>query len=38
VSQPRDLLQGRRVMEAGRPVDTGLFADPSVAVRDTVAG
>jgi NADPH-dependent 2,4-dienoyl-CoA reductase/sulfur reductase-like enzyme len=38
VSQPRDLLQGRRVIEAGRPVDTGLFADPSVAVRDTVAG
>ena len=37
VGQPRDLLQGRRVIEAGRPVDTGLFADPSVAVRDTVA-
>ena len=37
VGQPRDLLQGRRVIEAGRPVDAGLFADPSVAVRDTVA-
>lgn len=36
VGQPRDLLQGRRVIQAGRPVDTGLFADPSVAVRDTV--
>ncbi|HEY9240844.1 MAG TPA: FAD/NAD(P)-binding oxidoreductase [Streptosporangiaceae bacterium] len=38
VGQPRDLLQGRRAIEAGRPVDTGLFADPSVAVRDTVVG
>jgi 3-phenylpropionate/trans-cinnamate dioxygenase ferredoxin reductase subunit len=38
VGQPRDLLQGRRVIEAGQPVDTGLFADPGVAVRDTVAG
>jgi len=38
VGQPRDLLQGRRVIEAGKPVDTGLFADPGVAVRDTVAG
>jgi 3-phenylpropionate/trans-cinnamate dioxygenase ferredoxin reductase component len=38
VGQPRDLLQGRRVIEAGRPVDAGLFADPAVAVRDTVAG
>jgi 3-phenylpropionate/trans-cinnamate dioxygenase ferredoxin reductase component len=38
VGQPRDLLQGRRVIEAGKPVDTGLFADPGVAVRDTIAG
>jgi NADPH-dependent 2,4-dienoyl-CoA reductase/sulfur reductase-like enzyme len=38
VGQPRDLLQGRRVIEAGRPVDASLFADPAVAVRDTVAG
>ena len=38
VGQPRDLLQGRRVIEAGRPVDAGLFADPAVAVRDTVTG
>ena len=38
VSQPRDLLQGRRVIEAGRPVDTSLLADPAVAVRDAVAG
>jgi 3-phenylpropionate/trans-cinnamate dioxygenase ferredoxin reductase subunit len=38
VGQPRDLLQGRRLIEAGRPVDTGLLADPAVAVRDAVAG
>jgi 3-phenylpropionate/trans-cinnamate dioxygenase ferredoxin reductase subunit len=38
VGQPRDLLQGRRVIEAGQPVDTGRFADPAVAVRDAVAG
>ncbi len=38
VGQPRDLLQGRRVIEAGRPVDTSLLADPAVAVRDTVTG
>jgi hypothetical protein len=38
VGHPRDLLQGRRVIEAGKPVDAVLFADPGVAVRDTVAG
>ncbi|HTT49785.1 MAG TPA: FAD-dependent oxidoreductase [Streptosporangiaceae bacterium] len=38
VGKPRDLLQGRRVIEAGRPVDTSLLADPAVAVRDAVAG
>jgi 3-phenylpropionate/trans-cinnamate dioxygenase ferredoxin reductase component len=38
VGQPRDLLQGRRLIEAGRPVDTGLLADPAVAVRDAIAG
>ncbi len=38
VGQPRDLLQGRRVIEAGRPVDTSLLADPAVPVRDAVVG
>jgi len=37
VSLPRDLLQGRRVIESGAPVDAARLADPAVAVRDTVA-
>ncbi|MGH3399934.1 MAG: NAD(P)/FAD-dependent oxidoreductase, partial [Streptosporangiaceae bacterium] len=37
VGLPRDLLQGRRVIEAGAPVDAARLADPAVAVRDTVA-
>jgi 3-phenylpropionate/trans-cinnamate dioxygenase ferredoxin reductase subunit len=36
VGRPRDMLQGRRLMEAGRAVDTARLADPGVAVRDTV--
>ncbi len=32
---PRDLLQGRRLIEAGRPVDPGRLADPAVLLRDT---
>jgi 3-phenylpropionate/trans-cinnamate dioxygenase ferredoxin reductase subunit len=38
VGLPRDLLQGRRVIEAGAPVDAARLADPAVPVRDTVAG
>jgi len=38
VGLPRDLLQGRRVIEAGGPVDAARLADPAVPVRDTVAG
>jgi 3-phenylpropionate/trans-cinnamate dioxygenase ferredoxin reductase component len=37
VGLPRDLLQGRRVIESGAPVDAARLADPAVAVRDTVA-
>jgi 3-phenylpropionate/trans-cinnamate dioxygenase ferredoxin reductase component len=37
VGLPRDLLQGRRVIEAGAPVDAARLADPAVPVRDTVA-
>jgi hypothetical protein len=29
------MLQGRRLMEAGRAVDTARLADPDVPVRDT---
>jgi 3-phenylpropionate/trans-cinnamate dioxygenase ferredoxin reductase component len=37
VSLPRDLLQARRLIEAGTPVDPARLADPAVAVRDSVA-
>ncbi|MCW2860789.1 MAG: FAD-dependent pyridine nucleotide-disulfide oxidoreductase [Actinoallomurus sp.] len=36
VDRPRDLLQGRRAIAAGAVVDTGLLADPAVAVKATV--
>jgi 3-phenylpropionate/trans-cinnamate dioxygenase ferredoxin reductase component len=35
VGRPRDMVQGRRLMEAGRAVDTARLADPDVPVRDT---
>jgi NADPH-dependent 2,4-dienoyl-CoA reductase/sulfur reductase-like enzyme len=34
VSSPRDLLQARRLIEAGARVDAAKLADPAVAVRD----
>jgi hypothetical protein len=34
VGRPRDMLQGRRLMEAGQAVDTAWLADPDVPVRD----
>ncbi|HEX9353776.1 MAG TPA: oxidoreductase C-terminal domain-containing protein, partial [Streptosporangiaceae bacterium] len=34
VGRPRDMLQGRRLMEAGHGVDTARLADPDVPVRD----
>jgi 3-phenylpropionate/trans-cinnamate dioxygenase ferredoxin reductase component len=34
VSLPRDLLQARRLIEAGAHVDPARIADPAVAVRD----
>ena len=37
VDRPRDLVQGRRVMASGTPVDPARLADPEVAVRDAVA-
>ncbi len=36
VGQPRDLLQGRRVIESGQPVDPARLADPAVPIRATV--
>ena len=37
VGRPRDLLQGRRAIAAGDPVDPGRLADPAIAVRDAGA-
>lgn len=34
VNAPRDLVQGRRLMESRAPVDAGRLADPAVPVRD----
>jgi len=36
VNQPRDLLQGRRAIAAGGPLDAARLADPGVPVRDAV--
>jgi 3-phenylpropionate/trans-cinnamate dioxygenase ferredoxin reductase component len=38
VDQPRDLLQGRRLIASGVPLDLSRLADPGVAIRDTAAG
>ena len=37
VGRPRDLLQGRRAIAAGVPVDPGRLADPGIPVRDAGA-
>jgi 3-phenylpropionate/trans-cinnamate dioxygenase ferredoxin reductase component len=37
VDRPRDLVQGRRVIASGVPVDAARLADPQIAVRDAVA-
>jgi len=34
VDAPRDLLQGRRLIESAAPVEAGRLADPGVPVRD----
>jgi 3-phenylpropionate/trans-cinnamate dioxygenase ferredoxin reductase component len=38
VNAPRDLMQGRRVIEAGLPVEAARLADTAVPVRSAVAG
>jgi NADPH-dependent 2,4-dienoyl-CoA reductase/sulfur reductase-like enzyme len=38
VDSPRDLLQGRRVIASGKPVDPGCLADPGTAVSDCALG
>jgi len=37
VARPRDLLQGRRLIASGTPVDLVRVADPAVPLRDAVA-
>jgi 3-phenylpropionate/trans-cinnamate dioxygenase ferredoxin reductase subunit len=34
VSNPRDLVQGRRLIQAETPVDPALLADPTIPIRD----
>ncbi|MFI0445030.1 NAD(P)/FAD-dependent oxidoreductase [Actinomadura sp. 6N118] len=36
VDRPRDLVQARRIIAAGTPVDSGAVADPDVPVRQAV--
>jgi len=38
VNFPRDLAQGRRVIESGIPVDAERLSDPAVLIRDAVKG
>jgi 3-phenylpropionate/trans-cinnamate dioxygenase ferredoxin reductase component len=38
VNFPRDLAQGRRVIESGIPVDAARLSDPAVLIRDAVRG
>jgi 3-phenylpropionate/trans-cinnamate dioxygenase ferredoxin reductase component len=38
VNSPRDLAQGRRIIQAGTPVDATRLGDPQTALRDTAAG
>src|SRR5262252_3698888 len=38
VARPRDLLQGRRLIASGVPVDRARLADPAVPLRDAAAG
>jgi hypothetical protein len=38
VGRPRDLLQGRRLIASGDPVDPVRLADPAVPLRDTREG
>ena len=38
VNFPRDLAQGRRVIESATPVDAARLSDPAVLIRDAVKG
>jgi NADPH-dependent 2,4-dienoyl-CoA reductase/sulfur reductase-like enzyme len=36
VGRPRDLVQGRRLIEAGHPVDRERLADPAIQIKDAL--
>jgi NADPH-dependent 2,4-dienoyl-CoA reductase/sulfur reductase-like enzyme len=38
VGRPRDVLQGRRIIASGVPVDAARLADPDIPIRDACAG
>jgi hypothetical protein len=38
VDRPRDLLQGRRLITSGDPVDVDRLADPAIPVKAAVSG
>ncbi|OKK08332.1 oxidoreductase [Streptomyces sp. CB03234] len=38
VGRPRDLAQGRKLIESGAPLDPGLVADPSVPLKSAARG
>ncbi len=38
VGRPRDLAQGRRLIEAGRTMDTQALADPAKPLKDATSG
>jgi hypothetical protein len=38
VDRPRDLAQGRRLLERGTPLDPALAADPAVQLKAAVRG
>ena len=38
VGRPRDLAQGRKLIEAGRPLDARALADPGRPLKDAMTG
>ncbi|SCF73350.1 Pyridine nucleotide-disulphide oxidoreductase [Streptomyces sp. DconLS] len=38
VGRPRDLAQGRKLIEAGRPLDARVLADPGRPLKDAMTG
>jgi hypothetical protein len=38
VNRPRDLLQGRRLIASGQPVDQARLADPAIPLAEAAEG